>query len=119
MFPVLVFGMIFLRMANMFKAKLYFLSEQEGGRKTTLVPKSPGEKTQYRPTTQNKGGSYWSLVVFFDAPIEPGKEYELDIAFFTNMALEYFKIGDELFCYEGSRIVAKGKIIDGRPNSAT
>jgi hypothetical protein len=91
--------------------------------KISVLPNETQELPKLRATadlgfflhgiTQSKCYCYWSVYLMFDQlqELEANKEYEVELAFVSNLAPTYFKSGDELIISEGHTLVAKGVIV--------
>ncbi len=99
--------------SNLLRAKMYFLTAEEGGRTIPPIPQKNNFGNCITYISQEKCYCRWSVGLLFDEikPIELGKEYDVGVMFVASQAFECFKSGDELLCYEGATLVARGKVI--------
>lgn len=93
-------------------AEIYWLTPEEGGRKTPIYP-NPERALSYWANTQTRGGSAWSVGVYFGnkEPVQMGTTGRYEIKFLTPEGREAFKSGDVLHVCEGSKIVGRGAIL--------
>lgn len=92
-------------------AEIYWLTTEEGGRKTPIVP---DKHRAYWANTQIKDKNAWSVGVYFTniGQVKLGTTGKYEIRFLTPEALRAFQLGCVLYICEGAKIVGRGIILN-------
>lgn len=93
-------------------AQLYWLTTEEGGRKTPIKPPLLARRSIWL-NTQEKNGNAWSIGVYFDTDddIPPGTTGKYEIRFLVPEGARQFNSGDTLYICEGKKVVARGAVL--------